>query len=89
MPGCYEFMNGPPRVRPSSRSPSSAQPLDLNSVCAYWQPLHRGRTTVGYRHPPNEVNDNLLTYNFALLRRVARRPWIPGRPRPNSHPAGR
>jgi hypothetical protein len=63
-PGCYAFIK---RTDPGAAFVEVPQfgssGSDLNSLCAYWQSLHRGRTTAGYCTPPNEIFDNLMTYN--------------------------
>jgi hypothetical protein len=74
-PGCYAFMN---RTAPGAAFVEVPQfgssGSDLNSTCAYWQSLHRGRSTVGYCTPPNEVYDNLLTYNSPFFAESLARP---------------
>jgi hypothetical protein len=74
-PGCYAFMQrtapGAPFVEvPQSNSGGS----DLYTVCAYWQSIHRGRTTAGYCGQGNAHFDNLLTYNSPFLADALARP---------------
>jgi hypothetical protein len=47
---------------------------DMYAICAYWQSLHRGRTTAGYCGQSNAVHDNLLTYNSPFLAEALARP---------------
>jgi hypothetical protein len=74
-PGCYAFMK---RTVPGAAFVEVPQfgstGSDLNSTCAYWQSLHRGRSSVGYCTPPNEINDNLLTYNSPFFAESLARP---------------
>jgi hypothetical protein len=74
-PGCYAFMK---RTAPGAAFVEVPQfgslGSDLNSLCAYWQTLHRGRTTAGYCTPPNEIYDNTLTYNSPFTAERLARP---------------
>jgi hypothetical protein len=74
-PGCYAFMKrNVPGAAFVEVPQFGSMGSNLNSACAYWQSFHRGRTTVGYCTPANEIYDNLLTYNSPFFAELLARP---------------